>query len=393
MCDTLAVVGEGRAVFAKNSDRPPGEPQVVEWNPARPALPRLRTQYLELDDTPGYAFCGSRSTWLWGAEHGVNEHGLAVGNEKVWTVDDPRAQPPALIGMDLVRLALERAATADDALDIVTSLLARHGQGGSGEADHDEPYYSSFLLVDPHGGWVLETSARTWAARPLTSGAAISNRISLTTDWTRASRDVPTGHDFDQWRDPLAPTGIADHRLHATSAVVERGAIADPRTVVATLRHHGTRPWGAPGGDPGDVCVPPADVQDDWSGVTVCMHIRGYQATTASMIAEIHSDATPTRLWTALGSPCASVYVPCFPPAIPAELALASEWARFAALRDRVEGAPDALADVRAVLAPVEAELWDEADDLAAGGDPVAAATFAVRAYRPVDAALRRLGV
>jgi Na+/melibiose symporter-like transporter len=89
----------------------------------------------------------SRPTWLWGIEHGVNEHGVAIGNEKVWTTDDAKSAPPALLGMDLVRLALERARTADEALDRLTDLLTTYGQGGSGEEDHDEPYFSSFLLA------------------------------------------------------------------------------------------------------------------------------------------------------------------------------------------------------------------------------------------------------
>ena len=152
-------------------------------------------------------------TWLWGAEHGVNEHRVAIGNEKVWTIDDAASAPPALLGMDLVRLALERAADRGRGLDVLTGLLTHHGQGGSGEQDHDEPYFSSFLLADPTGGWIVETSGRTWAARPVGPGAAISNRISLEADWTRASADVTRGRSFQDLRDPSVPTAIADRRL------------------------------------------------------------------------------------------------------------------------------------------------------------------------------------
>jgi secernin len=396
VCDTLFVLGRERTLFAKNSDRPPHEAQVVEWHDRRPAGATLRTQYLTLPDAGAHALLGSRPTWLWGLEHGVNEHGVAVGNEKIWTVDDPRPLPPALLGMDLVRLALERATTADDALDAITSLLEQHGQGGSGEPEVDQPYFSSFLVADPRAAWIVETSARTWVARPVDEGAAISNRVTLGRDWSRASIDVEPGADFDAWRSPRVPTAIADHRLAATRAAVAMGADAiDARTVVATLRHHGNEPWGRPGDDDGASPSPlPDGPGEDGRGVTVCMHVRGVQATTASMVAELTSErAVSPRAWVALGSPCSSVYVPVFPPAVPVELRDAAQWARFARLRDRVEHDADALAEVRAKLAPVEAALWAEADALAAAGDPAALAAFAARAWRPVDAALARLAV
>ena len=166
MCDTLCAIGDGRTLFGKNSDRPVAEAQVVEAHAARGGGGRLRTQYLEIDDTGAHALLGSRPTWLWGFEHGVNEHGVAIGNEKVWTVDDPHEAESAFIGMDLVRLGLERGATADDALDAITALLESHGQGGSGVEDPPDPYWSSFLIADAHGAWVLETSGRTWAGAP-----------------------------------------------------------------------------------------------------------------------------------------------------------------------------------------------------------------------------------
>jgi secernin len=398
VCDTLCIVSDAGTLFGKNSDRPPREPQVVRSHAPRPAGGTLRTQYLELPDAGAAAVLLSQPEWLWGAEHGVNEHRVAIGNEKVWTVEDAKAAPPALLGMDLVRLALERARTADEALDQLTTVLAAHGQGGSGEEEHDEPYFSSFLISDPHGGWIVETSQRTWAAKPVGPGAAISNRISLTTDWTRASADVRRGQSFQDWRDPSAPTGIADGRLAATDACVAHGFTSrtgvGPREMVATLRHHGTVPWGAPGGD--DECEPvPGDVDGEWNGITVCMHLRDYQATTASMVAELPADAeAPMRAWMALGSPCVSIYVPVFPPAlVPRELAAPATWARFAALRDRVEADPDALAPTRAALAGVETELWDSADDAYASGSEARLGRSIANAWAPVDAALSRLGV
>ena len=406
MCDTFCVRRPDRMLFAKNSDRPPNEAQVVESRERRAVATvssarTLRTQYLTLPDPGAAAVVVSRPTWLRGAEHGVNEHRVAIGNEKIWTVDDPRGTPPALLGMDLVALALERAHDADEGLAVLTSLLDEHGQGGSGEADRDEPYYSSFLIADPRRAWIVETSGRRFVARPAPAGAAISNRVSMGTDWTVGSRDVAPGTDIDTWRQPRIPTGIADGRLAVTRACVAQATTA--RELVATLRDHGSndagpnrvkpaggKSWGAPGSSADEISALPTAIGDDFSGVTVCMHTRGLDTTTASMVCELPVDpGQRVRAWFALGSPCASVYVPAFPPFVAPELSRAKEWHRFAALARRVERDPDALAEVRRELAPVEAALWDEAEACADSS----CADFATRAFAPVDAALARLGV
>ena len=390
MCDTFCVRLRDRTLFAKASDRPPREPQVVESRVRRaPSAGGLRMQYVTLPDPGAAAAVVSRPTWLRGAEHGVNEHRVAVGNEKVWTVDDPRDAPPALLGMDLVSLVLDRAHDADEGLAVLTELLSEHGQGGSGESDRDDPYWSSFLIADPVRGWVVETSGRRFAARPSTDGDSISNRVSIGTDWTVASADVAPGTDIDSWRSPRIPTGIADFRLAATRACVRHAST--PRELVATLRHHGRRPWGAPGSDPADVDAPSAEIGADFSGITVCMHTRGADTTTAAMVCDLPVDRDePARAWFALGSPCASVFVPAFPPFVAPELADPAQWQRFAALRERVEADADALRLVRAELAPVEAELWAAADGCTTPADRAA---FAAGAFAPVDAALRHLDV
>jgi secernin len=109
MCDSLCAIRGSGALFAKNSDRPLREVQLIEAYARRSGGSPLRTQYLTLDDPGGHALLGSRPDWLWGFEHGVNERRVAIGNEKVYTTGDPFAEPAALIGMDLVRLGLSAA--------------------------------------------------------------------------------------------------------------------------------------------------------------------------------------------------------------------------------------------------------------------------------------------
>ena len=379
MCDSFCVRTTDGMVFAKNSDRHPDEAQVVETFGRRAPGPTLATQYLTIADDGAYAFTGSRPTWLWGVEHGVNEHGVAIGNEKIWTVDRPQELPAALLGMDLVRLGLERAATADDALIVITGLLEQYGQGGSGEPHADEPYFSSFLVVDHATAWIIETSNRTWAARRVDDlGCAISNRVALTDNWTLASKNIEPGTNFDAYRLPAVPTAIADHRLAVTTNAAHHArTVAD---VAAVLRSHGPYPG------------PPPTAGDDWDGFTVCMHRPELHAqTTASMIATL-PDGEPARIWACLGNPCTGVYVPGFADALPSELGEEREWRRFAHLRNRVESDPNVLPEIRAVLDPVEAELWAGADEAYATGSTAALAAWAEPAYQAVHAALLRLG-
>ena len=47
----------------------------------------------------------SKPAWLWGAEIGANDQGVAIGNEAVWNrLSDPEYDAvPRLLGMDLLR--------------------------------------------------------------------------------------------------------------------------------------------------------------------------------------------------------------------------------------------------------------------------------------------------
>ena len=85
--------------------------------------------------------------------------------------------------MDLLRLALERGATAADAVRICSELLEEHGQGGAcAEGDADWSYENSFLFADHHEAYVLETAGvRHWARERIPPGDCrnISNGLSI----------------------------------------------------------------------------------------------------------------------------------------------------------------------------------------------------------------------
>src|SRR5438034_7948861 len=194
-CDTLVALGPATSdratLFAKNSDRPPEECQRIVQLPASRHAPgaTVRCQYLEvLQVRETAAILGSQPYWLWGLEHGVSGHRVAIGNEMVFAREPLGAV--GLIGMDLVRLGLERARSAADAVSVMTELLETYGQGGSGQPHVDWPYHNAFLIADPRSAWVLETSGRHWAARRAAELANISNGLAIGAEWDRGAADV-----------------------------------------------------------------------------------------------------------------------------------------------------------------------------------------------------------
>ena len=383
MCDTLCGPGAGGMVFAKNSDRPVGEVQLAVPFGRRPTAGcTLRTQYLSIGDTGAHAALLSCPTWLWGAEHGVNEFGVAIGNERVHTVHQAAQARPALIGMDMVRLALERARSAEEGLAVLIDLLTTYGQGGIADAAHNEAYDSSFLIADAGAAFVLDTSGSNYAAAPFHRGTAISNRLAVGSGWTQASPDLDPGDDFDRFRDPAAPTASADARLGASRAYLDtQRAAGTGLTAAATaahLRDHGNGPWGAPG-SAGSAQPPPTGrspdpAADAGANASVCMHVPQRSVTAASLIAVLPPDlaaGAPLRVYVALGSPCVSIYVPAFLRTmadaslfVPFELSSEVMWRAADALRERVDADPESIESIREVLGPVEAELWSEADDV-----------------------------
>jgi len=86
MCDTFGVLGKHK-IFGKNSDRSPNEIQVLEYIEGyKPEEKLLKLTYLEIpQEKKVNSIIISRPKWMWGAEMGVNEYGLVIGNEAIFT--------------------------------------------------------------------------------------------------------------------------------------------------------------------------------------------------------------------------------------------------------------------------------------------------------------------
>ena len=113
---------------------------------------------------------------------GVNEHGVAIGNEAVFTrLPVPKS---GRTGMEFVRIALGVSRTADDALDLLIDLTERFPQGGRmGHRHRSFRYNSSFIIADGTSGWVFETAGQLWAARRIRGLATISNALTIEDDF------------------------------------------------------------------------------------------------------------------------------------------------------------------------------------------------------------------
>jgi secernin len=325
VCDLLCALQPatgGPTLFAKNSDRPPGEAQPLEWLPPRTDQGPIRATHVEVDPAPGgtLGVLGSRPAWGWGLEHGVNEAGVAVGNATIYTTLDPRTLPPALTGMDIVRLALERSPDTAAAVDEIVRLVEQVGQGGTCYEDRDHPYFSSFLVADPTRAVVIETSGGLWAAEEVERSRATSNRTTI------------PAFDAEHCLDTGGLLGLfVDPRLAASCATLEH----EPVTVdglCGHLRSHA-------GGD------------DGW---TICMHVDGQEATTASVVAELAEGSRPVAN-VSMGWPCRSVFVPVV---VGHPLGEVPAWERFEALAD--PGGDAVQEPLRALEAELAATVVDD---------------------------------
>lgn len=314
MCDTMVTTSAstGSLLFAKNSDRDPGEPQFIQYCEASegldtPTHPEHRKsydlmQYHQLQKAAAslpnpLKAVVSRPSWIWGAEMGINEAGVAMGNEAVFATSKP--EKDGLLGMDILRLTLHNASSAQQAVQTITHLIETFGQGGNGSYSGKLTYHNSFLIADATSAWVVESAARTWVAKKVEGTATISNAYTIGTAYDDADELTKSTHpDFSRSHASSLYRWFTkgDIRQQTTTRLVQGG---EPswQTMRDTLCH--TK------GSAGVL---------DHTMRSICMDATGFvkSRTAASMIVEYHN-GMPLAWFT--GSPL-PIYSPFLPFAV-----------------------------------------------------------------------------
>ena len=316
MCDTLVALpnqtARGGLLFAKNSDRERNEAQGLEMSPARRGGRPLKLTYLTIPDVDETHACLlSRPFWMWGAEMGANERGVVIGNEALHATI-PAQRRRALTGMDLVRLGLERGGTAAEALEVITGLLAQHGQGG--DCGHLGRFYyqNGFIIADPQDAYVLETVGRDWVVEKVRGARALSNAYSIQEGFDAISPGLAARARQAGWGDEQGRFQVADRLIDAprdavsfgrgrcargTELLARHGDHLGPQDMMAILRDHGEG--------------------QDWSpantvGRTICMHAaegpRRSQSV-GSLVSELRAGRV-VHWVTGSSAPCTSLFKP-----------------------------------------------------------------------------------
>lgn len=284
MCDTLGVIGK-KSYFAKNSDRGPNESQVIEYIKGyKTKDKKKKLTYIEVDEVEEVkSILISRPTWMWGAEMGVNECGVCIGNEALFTTRNSKHK--SLTGMDLLRLALERSSSAREAVDIIINLLDKYNQGGNCGYDHNFFYDNSFLIMDYKELYILETSGKNYNLKK-EDKANISNKLSSYKNIDSKGK-IKENKIITYFSKSSKREEIVKGRLDEINGVLD---------IFSILRTHST--WDKKIYRLGSTSSP-------------CMHAGNYigDHTTSSLVVELSEDDMKIY-FTGTSTPCMSLFKP-----------------------------------------------------------------------------------
>ena len=313
--DLLVALGQatvnGLTLFGQNCHRTAGEGLVLRRVPGRAFAPdeTIKTAHAELPQARRTCtVLGAQPPGCWGYQHGINEHQVAAGCG-AWR-SKLTGHGHGLLGTDLVRLALERAANARQAVSVLTDLIARHGQIAE---DH------VFLIADPTEAFAVEAAGDAWALQEIGQVRAAGDVAVIRQDWDRiacglAGRTIERGWwpedgsklDFagTLCEEPTGRASALRRWGRATLLLEQQNGHIDAAFLRRVLSDHYEETRYE------------VDPLDTFGPVTpLCQHATGgaTTATVGSFVSALSADPSQVPvLWCAFGPPCLSVHFPVF---------------------------------------------------------------------------------
>lgn len=390
-CDTMvalpSVTTNGQMIFGKNSDRPQEEAQPLVLRPrqSHDSGDSAGAQFVNVPQVKEtFRHIGSKPYWCAGYEHGFNEHQVVIGNEALPT-KLPVAHEPKLIGMEILRLGLERSSTAAEAVDVITGLVSEFGQGKFENSEGVRTYDNSYIIADPLEAYVVEAVGHDWAVRRAEGSTSISNVCSLGGPSDRVSPkakkratelglfEMGFGEPFSfskTFSDPEAAKSGVIRQCRTETLLSQHEGQIDPQTVMKVLSDH------SDGEDSSEPFV--ENVNDQLS---VCLHRTEGDAggvSAASLVADLC--ATGERLpvyWCGMYSPCMTMFLPTFiegdlPPALSIGDATPSDdspwWMFYRLTHSAVKDGVEREHEIKAAWKPLQVELMESAYHMATRG-------------------------
>ncbi|MFA7671783.1 MAG: carcinine hydrolase/isopenicillin-N N-acyltransferase family protein [Sphaerochaetaceae bacterium] len=255
MCDTMVIRNDKESffIFGKNSDRHPHEIQLIQYvEPFEGLREKTHIDYQKEYEQirypllqkyskgfkNSYSALISRPSWMYGCEMGVNEKGLAIGNEAVFSLAGTNKE--GILGMDILRLALHNCSDAKSALIFISEFIENYGQGGNGSYKGTLRYNNSFLITDSKESYLIESHKNRWVAKKIDLMQTISNSYSITTDYDMGDQDslkkrVDFKRSVESKLHLLFTQG--DYRQNLSSSLLQEGG-GSWETVSSALRYN-----------------------------------------------------------------------------------------------------------------------------------------------------------
>ncbi len=377
---------DGVTLVAKNRDLGADSYNAVELVPHKIHTEKTyRAAYINIPQVKEtYKFIGVKSVGRWGFGQGMNEYGVSIVDNDAASMDE-LAYLKGLHDNDYIRLALERAKTAREAVDVIASLTEKYGQAWNG---------ITFTIGDPNEAWVMEVAGYRWVAKRYKDTImAIANQFQITDDYDLSSPDLVSYAIKQGWvpEDTKrinfrivygaknAYPGPKEKKVHKwplyTSQIRQQRAMELLQSKMGDLTYQDFIAFQRDHYDE----VPLEDgtivnmhqvpyYSSNYKKIgqfvrAICHHdIRGKTVSSSVFISRPNTYLDLNTMWVQLGQPCQSIYVPFYMgnTEVPEEFSGAKAASKFYAIRDIAFGEYKKYEPaIREVFDPAERESFE----------------------------------